>query len=198
MGNVLQLNLEQIFIQLTEFAKQYGGIYKIRLFNKPVVVVNDPSSIKEVLITQYGDFAGRIRTFRTKLASGNYGGIIFSDTGPEHKGRRKPAHKYLKQYGSGIQKIEDITQKATDDLIQRFADQHGDPIDPQDLLCNCTTDVIAILLIGETISPSKVKEIKQVIDEGIEAFGPGMGMILDWFHSFVLVELRLINKCRRL
>ena len=35
VGNVLHLNTNNFFINLADFAKQYGGICKIYLFRKP-------------------------------------------------------------------------------------------------------------------------------------------------------------------
>ena len=145
------------------------------------MVVNDPRFICDVLIKQSAEFAGRPHSYRMKLTSMNYGEFAFSDTGPEHKGRRKAVQKCMKQYGSGIQRIEDITQTATDDLIKTLVDQCETPIDPHDALCNCVTDVIAILLIGDTISLEKIKEIKDVMDKYMEMIGPGPGIFLDWF-----------------
>ena len=111
----------------------------------------------------------------------NFSEIVFTEPGPEHRGRRKALQKYLKQYGSGIQRIEDITQIATDELIKTLMDQHGRPIDPQEVLNNCVVDVITILLCGETISREEIKEITYDVHQAVEAIGPGMGVFLDWF-----------------
>ena len=179
VGNVLQLDFKKLYIQLADFAKQYGGIYKIRLFSKPVVVVNDQNAIHRVLIKQSAEFAGRPKTYRTKMVSYNFSDIALTDPGPEHTGRRQAVHRYIKQYGT--EKIKTISQTATDDLIQRFADQHGDPVDPRDFLFNCAADVIAILLVGKKLTPEKIKEIKELLDRTVEAMGPGMGLLLDRF-----------------
>ena len=62
IGNVHQLNMDKIFINMADFAKQYGGIFKIHIFNKPVVVVNDQRFIYDVLVKQSVEFAGRPHT----------------------------------------------------------------------------------------------------------------------------------------
>ena len=181
VGNVLQLDLPKLFTQLADFAKQYGGIYKIKLFSQPVVVVSDLDFIHNVLIKQSAEFAGRPRSLRIKIMSDDFNEISLTDPGPEHSGRRKAVQKYVKQYGAGIQKIENITQTATDDLIQRFANQHGNPIDPHDFLCKCVTDVITILLVGDVVSQEQINEIWELLDKVNEAIGPGVGILLDWF-----------------
>ena len=179
IGNTLQLDISTLYLQLRDFAKQYGSIYILHLFNKPVVVVNDHRFIYDVLVKQSADFAGRPSTFRSKIMNQELGGIGFTDPGPAHSGRRKVVHSYLKQYGSGIQKIEDITQTATDDLIHRFAEQKGTPIDVRDYLFHCVTDVIAILLIEKTLSTEEMKGMKNTLDTLAVAMTAGNGATLD-------------------
>ena len=110
------------------------------------------------------------------------GDVGFSD-GPVHKGRKKATRKYLKQFGSGIhvQKLEDIIQIATDDLITRFAEQNGSPVDVRDFFFGCLTDVIGVLLMGDTTTPETIKDIKYVIDSSNDILGAGSGIFLDWF-----------------
>ena len=181
IGNVHQLDMDKVFINMAEFAKQYGGIFKIHIFNKPVVIVNDQHFIHDVLVKQSVEFAGRPHSYRLKLISGYNSEIAFTDFGPARNGRRKVLSTYIKQFGSGIEKLEEVTQTATDDLITRFAEQHGGPIDPADLLFHCVTDVVAILLTGDTIGLALAKEIKEAMGQGVEAIGAGIGIFLDWF-----------------
>ena len=42
-------------------------------------------------------------------------------------------------------------------------------------------DVIAILLIGETLSEETLKNIKTIIARNTTVMGPGSGILLDWF-----------------
>ena len=180
IGNVHQLDMKKLFINATDLAKQYGGIYKLRLFTKHVVLVSDERFIHDVLVKQSADFAGRPYSYRSQLLSQGYSiGIL--DPGPVHTGRRKAVHTHLKQFGSGIKKIEDVTQTATDDLITRFVDQHGRPINAADFVHHCVTDVIAIYLVGETIGEEKLNDIKTMTDGVSKAMGIGTGIFLDWF-----------------
>ena len=87
---------------------------------------------------------------------------------------------YLKQFGSGIQKLEDVTNTATDDLIGQLVEQGGRPIDVRDFLFQCMTDVVAIPLTGETLSPEMSNDIKAILESGNEVYEP-VGIYLDWF-----------------
>ena len=158
VGNVPQLDTGNFYINLFDFAKQYGGICKIYLFRKPVVIVNDYQFIHDVLIKQSADFAGRPRSYRLELITRNYTEVTLTE-GPVHRGRKKAVHTYLKHFGSGIKKLEDAIQTDTDDLNMRFAEQHGSPIAVRDFLLYRVSDVIAVLLMGETTSPETIKDI---------------------------------------
>ena len=51
--------------------------------------------------------------------SWDYSEVIMTDAGPVHSGRRRAMHTYLKQFGSKVQRIEDLTSTAIDDLIEK-------------------------------------------------------------------------------
>ena len=87
IGNVLQMDMTKVFVQFANFAKQYGGIFKVKLFTKPVVIVNNPRFIHDVLVKQSAEFAGHPYSYRNKLYTQDFSEITFTD--PEHRGRRK-------------------------------------------------------------------------------------------------------------
>ena len=87
---------------------------------------------------------------------------------------------YLKQFGFGIQKLEDVTNTATDDLIGKLIEQDGRPIDVRDFMFKCMIDVVGILLIGETLSPEMSNDVKMILKNDNELFKLN-GVFLDWF-----------------
>ena len=181
VGNVLQMDIGHLFVYLAELGNQYGGVFKIRFFTKPVVVVNDPQLIHEVLVTRSADFAGRPKTYLMKFVSEKYESIVMSDPTHEEKSRRKAVQKYLKQFGTGIQKIEEVTLTATNDLIHRFAEQNGHPTDFRDYLFHCVFDVMMIFLTGSTISKDEIDAVKNSMDTGTEAATAPNALLLDMF-----------------
>ena len=160
VGNVLQLDTDKLYIRLKEFARQYGSIYKMHIFTKPVVVVNDAESIYEVLVKRSAEFAGRPDTFRYKLLTKKFEVVSFVDLTADQETRRKAIQSYLKQFGTGIQKIEEVTLTTTDDLIKRLDEQNGRPIDIHDFLFHCVTDVMMIFIRGEPMSNDEIKILK--------------------------------------
>ena len=181
VGNVLQMNIEKLFVYLTDLGKQYGGVFKVHFFTRPVVMVNDSQLIHEVLVKRSADFAGRPKTYTMKFVSEKLEAIAFSDPTTEEKSRRKAVQTYLKQFGIGIQKIEEVTLTATNDLIDQFADQNGQPTDFRDFLYYCVFDVIMIFLIGDTISNDNITMVKDNIDRANELMTSASGVVLDMF-----------------
>ena len=180
-GNMLQLDTDKLYIRLKEFTRQYGSIYKMHIFTKPVVVVNDAESIHEVLVKRSAEFAGRPDTFRNKLLTKKFEVVSYVDLTDEEKARRKAIQSYLKQFGTGIQKIEEVTLIATDDLIKRLDEQNGRPINIRDFLFHCVTDVMMIFIRGEPMSNDEIKILKDFSDILNEITSAGSGMLLDIF-----------------
>jgi len=118
IGNLVQLARSQPHIRLASWAKRYGGVMLIRLWHTPVVVVSSPQGIHEVLVKQGAAFSGRPRVFKMDFASDNQSGVVFTDRCPELTGRRKLMQNYLRQYGSGIKHIEEVTNTAISDLMK--------------------------------------------------------------------------------
>ena len=181
VGNVLQMDIAKLFVYMTELGKQYGGVFKIRFFMKPVVMVSDTQLIHEVLVKRSADFAGRPKTYIMKFVSEKYTALVMSDPTKEENNRRKAVHTYLKQFGTGIQKLEEVTLTATNDLINRFDEQNGHPTDSRDFLFHCVFDVIMIFLTGDTISKDEITRMKDHLDRGNEVITAPSGILLDMF-----------------
>ena len=182
IGNVHQLDMKKMFVGITELAKRYGGIYKIHFFMNRTIVVSDHRLIEEVLIKQSAIFAGRPYFYSGKILSDHLMGISLSDAGPVHRARRKVLHGYLKQFGSGIQTIEEVTQTGTDQLLARLSAQQGRAVDVRDYIFEAVMDVIIIMLMADTISSEERTLLKAALDKAFTTpSSPLSGVILDIF-----------------
>ena len=65
------------------------------------------------------------------IYSRGYEDIGFSDYGPKWKLMRKITHGSMKMYGSGLEELEQKVLLETRQLLKRFDDQAGKPIDPR-------------------------------------------------------------------
>ena len=172
-GNSLQLGPKP-HIKMHELVKKYGPVYRLNFQGNPSVIVCDFDTIYEMLVTKSADFAGRPSVYLANVLTEERSGIVRTDYGLEVKGRRKLVHMYLKQYGVGMKKLEEITMDATTDMLQCLAKLNGKPVNINKFLFNCVSDVTAIMLLGETFSPEVITEIKQTLEQAVLALGKSL------------------------
>ena len=120
LGNVHQIDPKQPFLTFHKFFKTHGSVYRFKIFDKPVVIVNDIGTIHGVLVKQSADFLGRPSSFRQDVQSANKSAIGFTDAGPKWRGRRKVVHGYLKQYGTGMSRIEEVVTELLQELVKEI------------------------------------------------------------------------------
>ena len=172
-GNSLQLGTKP-HIKMHEMVKKYGLVYRLNFQGNPCVIVCDFDAICEMLVTNSSDFAGRPLLYLANVMTEGQSGIIRTDYGPEVQGRRKLVYMYLKQYGVGMKKLEEITMDATTDMLQCLAKSNGKPVNINETLFNCVSDISAIMLLGETFSQEIIVEIKQAFRQGLVALSKSL------------------------
>lgn len=96
LGNALQLDKRSPNATLFDWAKQYGGVYKINLFGEDIIVASGLEAIKEVLVTKSDSYAGRPPSFRIQYFVDDFD-IVFHDIGPRWSLMKKTCMSELKQ-----------------------------------------------------------------------------------------------------
>ena len=183
-GNVLQLQPTKSHVNLHDLSKKYGGVFKFFFFDQPIVVVSDFNALNTLLVSKPTDFADRPNNFRSKILTMDFAGIIMTDWNEKVKGRRKVAHSYLKQFGSGMQKLENVAMEATDEMIDRIEAHGGKAFEMRPVLARCTADMTYILLIGKTLihDDSESANLVDLVDDWIKVSSKSMlGEFLDHF-----------------
>ncbi len=149
VGNVFQIDWSRPRLTFFEWSKTYGTVYKVRLPFGPVIMASDYDSIHQVLISRGNDFSNRMRTcFRIKYIS-DYDAVIFKDSDVTWKTLRKLSHGYLKQFGSGMSRLEAILSEASHYMVREFKSKRGIPIDSLDTLKTTALSSISVLLLGQ-------------------------------------------------
>ncbi len=59
-GNTFQMDSLKVRLNFHQWAKQYGGVYRLRLPVGDMVVISDYRHMRECLINTGGNFAGRV------------------------------------------------------------------------------------------------------------------------------------------
>ncbi|CAH1793046.1 unnamed protein product [Owenia fusiformis] len=144
IGNIHQIG-KSPFPLLEKWRKTYGDVYKINLAMSDVVVVHG-EAIYEVLVTKGDDYAGRPPSERFRLIN-DYQDILSRSADAQLKDYRKIAHQGLRQYGTGFDRIEQISMDEIQDCVERF--DRDDSFDPYEDMYLTVANIALIMLMGE-------------------------------------------------
>ncbi|XP_057592087.1 cytochrome P450 2C31-like [Hippopotamus amphibius kiboko] len=144
VGNFLQINTKDVNEFINKLAKDYGPVFTVYFGMKPTVVVHGYEAVKEVLIDQSEDFAGR-GSFPVADRINQGLGVVFS-SGEKWKQTRRFSLMVLRNMGMGKRTIENRIQEEAQCLVEAFKKTNRSPYDPSFLLgcapCNVICSII--------------------------------------------------------
>ncbi len=205
-GNILQHDWEKPRLTYLKWTKQYGPVYRIRVHIGDILVVSDIEVAYEVLVRNghlYSDRTGKC--FRLNYITGR-DTVLFQAPNRRWKlAARKLSHNYLKQFGTGLSRLESILMGASEYMITEFESAQGDATDVMSTLKNAALGSISVLLLGEWQHPSQpLHGMLLKYDEGFVHYLGVESMsllLLDIFPSllnFPLKEYRGLRQFMRL
>ncbi|XP_043782388.1 cytochrome P450 2C25-like isoform X3 [Cervus elaphus] len=144
LGNILQLDVEDISKSLTNLSKVYGPVFTLYFGMKPMVVLHGYEAVKEALTDLGEEFSGRGHLpVSEKVRKGH--GVIFSN-GKRWKETRRFSLMTLRNLGMGKRSIEDRVQEEARCLVEELRKTNGLPCDPTFILgcapCNVICSII--------------------------------------------------------
>lgn len=151
LGNLLQVDPEKPHFTFTDWAKELGDVFCVRLCGKNLVVANGFAAVHEVLVEKGPEFAGRPRSFTVKCFTNNFRNLGFCNPCPAWKMLRRAVQRDLKVFGGGLQRLENITAKITQELSEEMATVgHGGStaFDVRPLLYSATMNIMCVFLVG--------------------------------------------------
>ncbi|XP_004427927.1 PREDICTED: cytochrome P450 2C19-like [Ceratotherium simum simum] len=144
IGNILQLDVNDISKSLINLSKVYGPVFTLYLGLKPTVVLHGYEAVKEALIDLGEEFSGRghfpifERTSKGK-------GIVFSN-GKRWKEIRRFCLMTLRNFGMGKRSIEARVQEEARCLVEELRKTNASPCNPTFILgcapCNVICSII--------------------------------------------------------
>ncbi|KAM4641736.1 cytochrome P450 2C11-like [Discoglossus pictus] len=146
IGNLLQIDTNDISKSFMELKEKYGNIYTFYLGPNPGVVICGYDAMKEALINEPDTFSGR----------GDYPGfshymegedMCFSN-GEHWKMLRRFALVTLRNFGMGKRSVDERIQEEADFLIKEFIKTKGDPTKLTDFFGKSVSNVICSILFG--------------------------------------------------
>ncbi|KAH9476386.1 Cytochrome P450 monooxygenase [Psilocybe cubensis] len=145
VGNAHLLPSKFAFLKFSEWGRQYGGIFSIKLANATMIVVSDMKVVKELLDDRSSETSSRPFSFAVHSISKGYFALTSSDN-PLWKASRKSIQPFLS--AGAIQSHVSISDKETTQLLY-------DILNTPESLCahvfRCTFSSAASLAFGRRV-----------------------------------------------
>ncbi|XP_062832921.1 cytochrome P450 2J6 [Anolis carolinensis] len=144
-----------------KLAEQYGDIFTVWGGNTPLVVLFGLEAVKEGLIDHSEDFSERPQSpFFGTIGRGK--GILFSN-GHVWKQQRRFGLVTLRKLGVGKKSVEGQIEEESQQLVELFVREKGQPFDPALPITNSVSNVICAMCFGYRF-PLEDKTFKELID----------------------------------
>lgn len=138
------------YLTLTNLAKKHGDVFQIRIFSNTVVVLNRLETIRQALLRQQDDFAGRpqLYTLQNLIGGNSLGGRDYGLLWKRHREIAVSAlHKFLDN-----KIIEQQVMEEAFELMNILLNYKGQPFDPEIDLGLSVANVMSKILFGEKYS----------------------------------------------
>ncbi|XP_026070856.1 cytochrome P450 2F2 isoform X1 [Carassius auratus] len=146
-GNLLQLDRTNPLKDFDKFAQRYGSIYGLFIGSQPAVVLTGQKMIREALITQAVEFAGRSDNMMVSHVT-NSKGVIMADYGESWREHRRFALTTLRDFGLGKKSMEKRILEEVKYICSHLKESVGKSIDPEHLYHQAASNVIASIIFG--------------------------------------------------
>ncbi|KAF8816132.1 putative cytochrome P450 monooxygenase [Phlegmacium glaucopus] len=88
IGNIHLLAKSFLQLQFTTWAREYGAIFSIKVFNSTMIIISSPSAVKDILDTTGSLTAGRPRSLMQLTTDGHYMIMESANTGVWRRARK--------------------------------------------------------------------------------------------------------------
>ncbi|XP_072892676.1 steroid 21-hydroxylase [Hemitrygon akajei] len=181
VGNLAEFTHRHLHIRLSELAKTFGPIYRLRLWGQDIIVLNSLDVIKEALVKRSSEFAGRPKSFVGDFVSFGGKDLSLGDYSHTWKVQKKLAHSAI--HWSRKSALEPVVMREAERLCEVFRICEGCPVDPNRDFSISTCNTISSLIFStnyERCDP-QLQEIHDCLTELVALWGSCAVGLIDMF-----------------
>ncbi|XP_078578720.1 cytochrome P450 2U1-like [Branchiostoma floridae x Branchiostoma japonicum] len=168
VGHLFALGREP-HLQLTEWSKQHGDVFSIRLGMEDVVVLNGGRTIKDALVEARHAFSSRPNVYVLDAITGFGQSIATARWTDEFVLRRKLSYIILKSLGMRLSPghAEDVVLEEADCLCQKIQSHNGEPFDIVDVSNAAFSNVVCSMVFGRRFDydDSKLSQLRRNVKD---------------------------------
>uniref|UniRef100_A0A8C5QFZ0 Cytochrome P450 n=1 Tax=Leptobrachium leishanense TaxID=445787 RepID=A0A8C5QFZ0_9ANUR len=183
IGNLLQLNLEELPENFTQLAQTHGNVFTIHFLNTPVVILFGYDTIKEALMDNGDVFSYRGKFPAMELVFKD-NGILLSN-GEKWKQLRRFGLTTLRNFGMGKRSMEERIQEEAQCLIGELKKKNGLPFDPTHSLNLAVANVICSVVFGQRFEygDEGFLRLLQMMTDILDVLNSNMGLMLNFLPN---------------
>ncbi|TNN02462.1 hypothetical protein fugu_009949 [Takifugu bimaculatus] len=181
IGNMTELMHDHLPIHLTNLAKRYGNIYRLKCGNTTMIVLNSSDIIREALVKKWSDFAGRAVSYTADIVSGGGRNISLGDYTEEWKALRRLVHGALQRCCK--HSLHNVIERQALQLRKVLVDYQGGAVDLSEDFTVAASNVITTLVFGKEYdkSSSELQQLHRCLNEIVALWGSTWISALDTF-----------------
>ncbi|XP_028983832.1 steroid 21-hydroxylase [Betta splendens] len=181
IGNMKELTHDHLPIHLTNLAKRYGSVYRLRCGNTTMVVLNSSDVIKEALVKKWSDFAGRPVSYTGNIVSGGGFSVSLGDYSEEWKAHRRLVHGALQRCCQ--QSLHQVIERQALHLRKVLMDYQGRAVDLSEDFTVAASNVITTLTFGNEYDKSspELQQLHNCLNQIVALWGSSWISALDSF-----------------
>ncbi|KAM3605778.1 uncharacterized protein V6R79_004607 [Siganus canaliculatus] len=201
IGSLLSLRSpHQPHVLFKHLQEKYGQTYSLMMGSHSVIIVNQHTHAKEVLLKKGKIFAGRPRTVTTDILTRSGKDIAFGDYSTTWRFHRKIVHGALCMFGEGSASIEKIICAQAQSLCSVLSEaaSTGLALDLSPELTRAVTNVICSLCFnssycrGDPEFEAMLRYSQGIVDTVAK---DSLVDIFPWLQIFPNADLRLLKQC---